>query len=131
MAQRDEKFGRESFQCHLAIYNPRRKNFPINDLHASEAQITWEFEKLRDADMIAFWFSKGSLNPIVLYELGKWGNSSSKPIIVGVDDGYERFMDVEIQTNLARPDIRIQFTLKDFIDEIEGNYLSLVPISEG
>lgn len=89
----------------LTTYNPRRKNFPINDPLAAEAQITWEFNHLRDADAVSFWFSKGSLNPIVLYELGMWGNSSLKKIFIGIDKEYERASDVIIQTHLARPEI--------------------------
>ena len=102
------------------IYNPRRENFPINDPNASEQQIVWEFNHLRDSDIIIFWFSKGSLNPIVLYELGKWGNSTNKPIFVGCDQEYERKLDVEIQTKLARGNIKIYSDLKEMCDEIVG-----------
>jgi hypothetical protein len=58
----------------LVIYNPRRKNFPINNPGESQKQITWEFRKLQECKYISFWFAQGSLNPIVLYELGMWGN---------------------------------------------------------
>ncbi len=103
----------------IDIYNPRRKNFPINDPKASYEQILWEFEKLKDADMIVFWFSRGSLNPIVLYELGMWGNSRDTPITVGIDREYERRQDVMIQTNLARPELPIFGSLEAVFEEIE------------
>jgi hypothetical protein len=103
----------------LTIYNPRRKNFPIDDPSASEAQITWEYNHLRDADAILFWFSKGSLNPIVLYELGRWGNSDYKPIIIGIDPGYERKQDVIIQTLLSRDDVEFCEDLDAVVDSIE------------
>ena len=99
----------------VTIYNPRRKNFPMNDPKAAEAQIAWEFNQLANADVILFWFSKGSLNPIVLYELGMWGNSSNIPMVVGCDKGYERTQDVIIQTQLARPDVEIFDDLDDVI----------------
>ena len=105
----------------LTIYNPRRKNFPIEDPNASEEQITWEYEKLRDADVIAFWFSRGSLNPIVLYELGRWGNSSDKEIVIGIDKGYERTKDVEIQTMLSRPEIDIIYDFDEFCESLKMN----------
>lgn len=105
----------------LTIYNPRRKNFPINDATASEEQITWEFEHLRDADLLFFWFAKGSLNPIVLYELGMWCNSTDKLAIIGIDPGYERKQDVIIQTKLARPNVVFFDSLSEMIEEI--NYL--------
>ena len=102
----------------LTIYNPRRANFPIDDPDAAEEQITWEYNHLKNADIILFWFSNGSLNPIVLLELGKWGLSSTKPIFIGIDKGYERTQDVEIQTKLARPDIEIVYSLKGLANQV-------------
>jgi len=102
-------------EAEVYLFNPRRENFPINDPNASKEQIEWEFEALRDADMIIFWFSRGSLNPIVLYELGMWGNSRDIPIVIGIDEGYERRQDVEIQTELAREDAPIVDTLGEVV----------------
>ena len=102
----------------LTVYNPRRKNFPIGDLNAAEQQITWEFNHLRDADIVTFWFSSGSLNPIVLYELGMWGNSCDRPIIVGIDPDYERKHDVEFQTRLSRPEVPIVYSLEEMSEKI-------------
>ena len=90
----------------LTIYNPRRANFPMDDPNASDEQITWEFIHLQNADVTVFWFAKGSLNPIVLYELGMWGNSRNKPMIIGIDPEYERKSDVIMQTVLAKPDFK-------------------------
>lgn len=101
----------------LTIYNPRRKNFPINDSSAAEEQITWEYIHLENADIISFWFSKGSLNPIVLFELGKF-IESDKLIFIGIDPGYERTRDVIIQTELSNPSIEIVDSLKDLSDQI-------------
>lgn len=103
----------------LTIYNPRRKNFPIDDPSASEKQICWEYKQLKDADIICFWFSRGSLNPIVLYELGRWGNSSDKPIIIGIDPKYERKNDVIIQTKLSRPKVKIAEDFSDFCVKVK------------
>ena len=103
----------------MTIYNPRRENFPIDDPNASEEQITWEFKHLSSSDIISFWFSKGSLNPIVLFELGKYGlSSTNKKILVGIDPGYERTQDVEIQTKLSRPDIKIVYSLGGLASQI-------------
>lgn len=91
----------------ITLYNPRRKDFPMDDPYAAEEQITWEYNHLRDADHIIFWFSRGSLNPMVLYELGMWGNSpisksnSLSAPIIGIDPEYERKLDVIIQTKLS------------------------------
>ena len=102
----------------LTIYNPRRKKFDTADINATEQQIVWEFEHLRDADIVMFWFSKGSLNPIALYELGMWGNSTDRPCLIGIDPEYERKDDVYIQTRIARPELKIFNSLSAMINEI-------------
>lgn len=102
----------------FTLYNPRRENFPINDPSASEQQIVWEFNHLRDADIIIYWFASGSLNPIVLYELGMWGNSSDKTIFIGCDPEYARTQDVLIQTKLARPEQFVYSDLGSLCDDV-------------
>ena len=93
----------------IVVYNPRRANFPIDDPNAAKEQITWEYNRLKVAKEILFWFSRGSLNPIVLFGYGMWGLSkwSSKKIFIGVDPEYERKQDVYIQTELVRDDYRL------------------------
>jgi len=105
------------------LYNPRRANFPMDDPNAAEEQITWEYEKLKAADIIVFWFSRGSLNPIVLYELGRWGNSSDKPIVIGIDPEYERTQDVEIQTVLSRGS---DFAFSNSLDQVAQQVMRLL-----
>jgi hypothetical protein len=119
---------------HYTILNPRRSNFPINDPTASEAQIVWEYEALHLADIIVFWFAKGSLNPIVLFEYGshltrlkylhalQWReipntcfSTKLQYIVVGCDSEYTRINDVIIQTQLAVGDsIHVHRNFKDF-----------------
>lgn len=107
----------------LTIYNPRRKKFNTNNNSQTEVQIVWEYNHLKDADIILFWFSRGSFNPIVLYELGKWGNSRIKKLFIGVDDEYERKIDVYIQTKLANPNIIIYNNLDDICNNISTHLL--------
>ena len=73
---------------------------------------------MRDADIILFWFASGSINPIVLFELGRYGLSSNREIHIGIDPLYERKQDVEIQTKLSRPEIEIVYSLKDLAKQI-------------
>jgi len=101
----------------LTIYNPRRKNFPIHDPNAASAQIKWEHYYLNYANMIQFWFPQETLCPIVLYELGAW-SKTNKPIFVGVHPEYKRRQDVEIQTKLARPEVKIVFSLENLAKQI-------------
>ena len=86
----------------LTIYNPRRKNFPIDDPNAAEQQISWEFNHLRCCNIISFWFPKETLCPITLFELGRWGYSQhDKKIFVGMHPEYKRKDDVIIQGFLS------------------------------
>ena len=102
----------------LTLLNPRRANFPIGDKGAAFAQIKWEHEYLHLSDSILFWFCAETLCPIVLYELGAW-SMTAKPIFVGVARGYARTQDVEIQTQLARPGVKINYSLQKLADEVK------------
>ena len=77
----------------LILLNPRRAKFPIDDPDAAYDQIVWEFQHLRKADVIAFWFPKEQIQPIALYELGAW-LPSPKRVFVGVEHGYPRERDI-------------------------------------
>lgn len=109
----------------IVVFNPRRKDFPIGDPNAAYEQIKWEFEFLDRADMILFWFARGSLNPIVLFEYGKWlmnlrNKTNYKPIFVGIDPEYERKQDVELQTRFENGHIfsRIKYSLEALANHI-------------
>lgn len=117
-------------QDNIIVFNPRRENFPIHDLTAAKDQITWEYKRLKESDIIVFWFSRGSLNPIVLYEYGKYGTSQPTEIVVGIDDEYERKQDVEIQTKLARPTQKICYGLDDFSNEIVESIYKMLDVKK-
>lgn len=105
----------------LTIYNPRRKDFVVGDSTMTEQQITWEFIQLQNSQMISFWFSSGSINPIVLYELGMWGNSrKNKKIFVGIDPDYERRQDVITQSVLADPNFDYYESIEEMTSAIKS-----------
>ena len=105
----------------ITILNPRREDFPIGDPGAAQKQIQWEYDMLRRAHAILFWFPRETLCPIVLYELGAWSmhGVAMKPIFVGVHPEYARRQDVEIQTKLARSDVDVVYSLKDLADQVK------------
>lgn len=112
----------------IIVYNPRRKNFPIDDPTASFKQIKWEHDMLRKADIISFWFCSETMCPIVLYELGAW-SMTQKPLVIGMDPEYSRRQDVEIQTKLVRPELAISYNLDSLITNIieitdQANFVS-------
>ncbi|MEU4421932.1 nucleoside 2-deoxyribosyltransferase domain-containing protein [Actinoplanes sp. NPDC024001] len=92
------------------IYNPRRPDFPMHDPAEGARQIRWEFDHLARAAAILFWFSVETVQPIVLYELGRWANSG-KPLAVGADPAYPRRFDVVEQLALARPGLVVHSDL--------------------
>jgi hypothetical protein len=105
----------------LTLLNPRRKDFPINDPSAAREQITWEWHHLQSAKAISFWFAKETIQPIVLFELGKW-LCHGKRIFIGIDPEYPRRQDVEIQTELELR-IEIAYSIDDLVDQIKDSKL--------
>jgi len=100
--------------------NPRRADFPIHDPNAALEQIAWEYEHLRKATAILFWFPCETICPIVLYELGAW-SMTDKPLFVGVHPDYSRRRDVEIQTGLARSDVNVVYSLEELAAVVRGD----------
>lgn len=104
-------------ETNLVIFNPRRKFFS-NDSQSAIDQITWEHHHLRKAHAIIFWFPCEMLCPISLFELGAWSMKNTKPIYVGVHPDYPRKLDVEIQTKLVRPNLKIVYSLENLIEQV-------------
>ncbi|MDP1695884.1 MAG: nucleoside 2-deoxyribosyltransferase domain-containing protein [archaeon] len=104
-------------ETNLAILNPRRKFFPKDDPNIEEEQIGWEYEHLKKANAVSFWFPPETLCPITLYELGKQ-SASRKKLFLGLHIAYERIRDVEIQTRLIRSDVRIVYSLQNLSEQI-------------
>ena len=110
------------------LYNPRRRDFPMDDPDAARGQITWEFYALDHADIFSMWFEASeSVQPICMYELGRHilahsfrsGNNWGQ-VVVGVAPGYKREQDVRIQLELAAPIVakRITTSLEEHADQI-------------
>lgn len=90
----------------IDLLNPRRVSFNVGDPAAAPAQIKWEFDHLRRADGILFWFCKETIQPIALFELGAW-SMTNKPLFVGADPDYPRLFDIQQQLPLARPELSV------------------------
>lgn len=101
------------------IYNPRRDDFPMGDDEEGRRQIRWEYDHLRLADVILFWFSYETLQPIALFELGHWA-AHSKPIVVGAHPGFQRRFDVVEQLALARPGLSVHADLRSLCADANG-----------
>jgi len=115
--QNDERIKEENYEegeepVNIIIFNPRCKEIP-----EEKPQVTWEFNKLKSSDIISFWFSEGSMNPITLFEYGRYLDSKKK-IIVGCHPDYPRKSNVIIQTELENPKITINENFEDFYNEL-------------
>lgn len=103
----------------FTILNPRRQKFDLSKKDIEDEQISWEYSHLNKASAVSFWFPCETLCPITLYELGKQ-SMSSKPIFVGVHPEYSRKKDLEIQTSLIRPEVKIVYSLEELAKQIMG-----------
>lgn len=100
-------------EYNIIIFNPR-----CNEVPDEEFQTKWEHNRLKESDIISFWFSIGSLNPITLFEYGSYFKSRRKKIIVGCHPEYLRKNAVKIQTGLDAPKLHVIEDFEDFYNEI-------------
>lgn len=105
----------------LAVLNPRRLDFDVNDPSMTKFQIEWEHRHIKNCNGISFWFAPETLCPITLFELGGCLHSYSgvalpqRRIFVGIHPGYKRRYDLEQQIPLAN-------THRDINEKIEICY---------
>lgn len=88
----------------FTIASPRRAHGLEKDGNAAAEQIAWEYEAMGRTALTSFYFTRDTVQPITLLELGKhlsqpWGNH-----ITACELGYERAFDVYTQTNLSLED---------------------------
>ena len=85
----------------VLVYNPRRENFDVTNPDAEIEQIRWEHDHLNKCNIVSYFFAAcESLQPITLYELGRYGMSKETEPVITVQKGYLRERDVLIQTAL-------------------------------
>lgn len=90
------------------VINPRRSSFDVNDKEMTKEQIQWEFEMLKFAPNILFYFSHETVAPITLFEYGVMLGKPDKNLFVYVHEDYPRALDVIVQTSLYRPDLEVR-----------------------
>lgn len=102
----------------ITVFNPRRESFSMGNPAEASRQVWWEFYKLHRADLVSFWFSEGSLNPLALFELGAALERHNQMVLVGASPRYERRADVIYQTFLHRPNIYVDPTQVSSLDAL-------------
>lgn len=101
----------------ITVYNPRRKNFVMDDPKLAREQINWECHYLDFCNNIVFWFSHETIQPITLLEFGRW-TASDKKLFIGCESLYPRREDVQVQLEFIRPEQRLHSSLKSLAQEI-------------
>ncbi|WP_051811668.1 nucleoside 2-deoxyribosyltransferase domain-containing protein [Kitasatospora sp. MBT63] len=102
----------ELLAADLAVFNPRRADFPVGDPAEGPRQIAWEHRYLHRADLTLFWFCAEQVQPIALLELGA-ALGERRAIVVGTDPAYPRRLDVVEQVRLAAPAVPVHASLKE------------------
>ena len=107
----------------LAILNPRRKSFTMDDPRQSEIQIKWEHYYLRRSNQVVFYFPHETLCPITLFELGATlerrlhtAPNDRQILFVGCHPDYQRKFDVKIQSELQG--IEVCKDLKELVKKV-------------
>src|SRR5262249_53965985 len=106
----------------LVVLNPRRAHRIRPDGDVLAQQIAWEYHYLQRADLTLFWFPardpRVTVQPITLLELGTAiaeAQLRQRRIVVGVDAGYPRRADLELQLRHPLPDLTMHRTLRDTV----------------
>ena len=99
----------------LIVANPRRDEIISAIGETARQQIIWEFENLKSAKVVLFWFPNTE-TIITFLELGKELARKSN-IVVGVDPEYNRRFDIETQVHLELPRAVIYTTLDETVRE--------------
>lgn len=121
------RLSQEAFDKRCLVLNPRRDDFQDTESFA-QRQIAWEFEALRRAQLVVFWFPNETLCPITLYELGAW-SMTDKALVIGIHPEYKRGLDVLVQTQLARPELSVARDFSAFQEAVVAAIRSLTQTS--
>jgi hypothetical protein len=108
----------------LSVYNPRVDGFVPQSNDDYARMVRENRQALERCDAVIFWFPKDMLTPIALCELGA-EVARERPIFIGVEEGYKRATDVEVQTHLERPNISIATSLHELARQVRDYYASL------
>jgi hypothetical protein len=108
----------------ISVENPRRAHFTPQGSEDYKEMVEHNRQNFDRCGAIVFWFPKGMLTPVALCELGSV-LTKQKPIFIGVEPGYKRAIDVEIQTHLERPEVSIAGSLEQLACQVRDYYASI------
>lgn len=101
----------------VTVFDPRREDYDKLSLLSIGSQISWETEKQREADLIAFWFCAGTDCPVTFYELAV-ALERGALVVVGVDPEYKYKKEVIQRVNFARPWVVVHEGFENFREKL-------------
>jgi hypothetical protein len=107
----------------MALINPRRPVWDVNDKDICYQQIEWEYERLHDCDSRLFWFCPETLCPITLFELGKFSTDRYSLLLVGCHPKYKRRFDVIHQMKLEDSSVKVVDSVDALVDQAYNLFL--------
>ncbi len=100
----------------IAILDPRRDDIEAlwtsDSAHA--AQVNWELERQKDADIIALYFHPGLKSPFSYFPLGLYAGSSK--LIVCCPDGFDN--KDEVKAICSQREVPLTETFEEFLDRL-------------
>lgn len=79
----------------LMVINPRVDNYEDTEKFERD-QVYWESYHLKYSQAIIFWLTPPTVNPITLFELGRY-ITSGKKLFIGIHPEYRKRNNVELQ----------------------------------
>ena len=101
--------------------NPRVKDFQQGTDESYFGKVRLNRKMLDSSEAAVVWFPKEQLTPVALLELGSV-LACDRPLFIGIENGYRRQVDVEIQTQLERPELDIVYSLRDLAEQVKAYY---------
>ncbi len=108
----------------LVLLNPRRSlvnNRGAWDSPEGERQIDWEFEHLRKASAVSFWFTAEGSGYSSAWEIGAMLERDI-PVFVGVHPAYWKAATVAYQAQKRRPALVVVDTLHKLANEVRNHF---------
>lgn len=101
----------------VALFNPRRADFPYGNPDAQAEQVAWEHEHLHEADVTLFWFPAMPMGsqpaPTTIAELFE-AIGEGRPVVVGASPWFPRREILEDQLAL-HPHVDLHLSLEDTV----------------
>ena len=117
-----QKFIHSLNGVNCSIYNPRRLDWNPDWTQSPEnlefsKQVSWEMDRITEADLIVFYFQPGTFSPISVGEF-YYAAALGKPIMVCCPEGFWRKGNIDV-VSLRHLNVRSYSTLDELIKAVK------------